>query len=106
MEIVINGSGGKYIGGYDWDSTQNINIMNKLKAVVVKKLDKGEKIDFMFNGQLGIPQMACNMILELKKSGNCSNIGKITLVLAHEKMKAKWFGSTLEKFESHLKEVS
>lgn len=105
MLLVINGSKPDYMGGYDWTSQQNTQIMDKIRSVIEKKLNTGETIDFMFNGQLGTPQMACDLVIRLKKIGAYNNIGKITIVLACESMTGKWYSSSLKIHKRHLEEA-
>ena len=105
MLLVVNGSKPDYLGGYDWTSQQNQLLLNKLKGIIEKKLSTNEKIDFMFNGQLGAPQMACDLVLRLKKMEMYSNIGKVTIVIACKNMTNKWYANSLKVHDRHLQEA-
>lgn len=104
MEVYINGSKPNYlVGGYDLENAHTKGLMDKVKQVLIKRLQGNDVVDFCCNGQLGIPQMVFNLLLEMKREGKYANLGKLKLVLACDSLSEKWFGKSLAMHLEHLK---
>ena len=93
--VCFTGHRPNKLGGYDWDSPKNQQIMNRLRETILEIMNKYPNEDFKFicGGALGVDQMA----FEIVSYGiQFSNSRKYILELAipFENQPIKWFNKT------------
>lgn len=91
ITICFTGHRPDKLGGYDWSTSKNQKIINKLKETIIDIINTSEDSYFKFicGGALGIDQMAFEVCKRLRELNSC----KIELVLAmpFEKQDNNWF---------------
>lgn len=100
------------LGGYNWNSLKNKDIMNELHKtiteVIYKYRQSGEtEFKFIFGGALGIDQMAFYIVNEIKNSLNESSGYTIITEIAvpFEEQDVKWFEQDRKRWKEQLKQA-
>jgi len=106
MNISFTGHRPNKLGGYDWNSKLNQELIKKLEQVILDQLNSDlVEVNFIFGGALGIDQMAFDICeRNISKFPNC----KIRLILAlpFEKQDSNWIGKTDKERYAHQKSIA
>lgn len=93
MKICFTGHRPEKLGGYNWSTSKNMQIMLRLLRVIEEQIQehKNEEITFICGGALGIDQMAFHLCNKLKLQ--YPNI-KTELAIPFLKQASKWISDT------------
>ena len=91
LTICFTGHRPNKLGGYDWNSSKNLKIRNKISETVKDIINstKEEDIHFITGGAIGVDQFAFEEVYKIKSEVN----KKITMEIAipFKRQASKWF---------------
>ena len=102
MNVCATGHRPPKLGGYDWNSEINKDILTRLETglKLVFTINKDIKIlKLKTGGALGIDQMMFEVAYKLKEEGYPI---ELELCVPFRKQSAKWFGEDLKRYKHHL----
>ena len=95
MDICFTGHRPNKLGGYDWRSPKNKEIMNRIRKTVTDLINSSDDREFTFfcGGALGVDQMAFEIVRYIRDQELKLNPVSISLILAmpFEKQDNNWF---------------
>jgi uncharacterized phage-like protein YoqJ len=108
ITISFTGHGPEKLGGYNWSTQKNKDIMYKLLDTIesiVEKIDNNEEVNFIGGGALGIDQMAIHIVNHAIK--NYYPLWITTEIAVPFKNQAiKWFNKDdVARYEKQLSEA-
>lgn len=104
--IAFTGHRPNKLGGYDWNTAENIQNMENLKDAILKvmKASGDSEFSFYFGGALGVDQMAFEVVSEIQKTFHNFRILK-TICIPFAKQDSAWVDSSKVIYHKQLKEA-
>lgn len=91
----------KLPGGYDYMSKENIKLKYKIENIILELIAGGTK-RFLCGGAIGVDQMACEILLDLRDNG-CDIY--IELAIPFKEQYIKWQTENKQIHQNHIDRV-
>jgi uncharacterized phage-like protein YoqJ len=105
-KICFTGHRPDKLGGYNWKTKQNIQLLSKLNEVILSIFEtKGIKETiFIFGGALGIDQMSFSICEQIRNKRKL--YVELVLAIPFEKQDSNWIGAEDKQRYNHQKTVA